>query len=630
MLDKVRVSFSTNEIRVVAPLGHPVLEGPSRIYLANILGLDPTEEPTGYVRKGIAATATLLGDIVDYFEDRGLQASLNPAATKAVAELQREIDELQAARKKGRSLKETPVSSLSIPGLKRSLKPYQKPAVAHLAGVRHAANFSVPGSGKTTIALATYALLKRAGEVDRLVVVGPRASFMPWEEEFKECFGRRPRSTRLVGTKTRRQRLYRQADDSELVLLTYQMASNDVDALSRYLQRHRVMLVLDESHTAKRLEGGTWAEALVALAPFAAKRVILSGTPVPNSITDLWSQIAFLWPGAGVLGERDEFRRLVTSDEEAAAAKVREDLYPFYWRIRKEDLRLPRPRVHKIVLTMSPYQQAIYDVLAARVLADSIRAPQERVTLRMWRRARMVRLLQAASNPALLARYSTEFRIPALDASGLPVERIIEHYPEYETPEKVTYVVRLVRTLAAKGYKVLLWTAFVHNIKTLEAALADLSPACIWGEVPRDATEDEEYNREHLIREFKTSPKRALLIANPSACAESVSLHNACFHAIYFDRTFNGAHYMQSLDRIHRVGLTRPVHYYILQSEHSIDTVIDERLNQKMERMLALLNDDFAMLDLESPIGAFSEEADEDRDFEALLDALRRQGAAAP
>src|SRR4029077_2611960 len=117
--------------------------------------------------------------------------------------------------------------------------------------------------------------------------------------------------------------------------------------------------------------------------------------------------------------------------------------------------------------------------------------------------------------------------------------------------------------------------------------------------VPKDETEDVEFNREKIISEFKHSADHNILIANPSACAESVSLHKACHHAVYFDRTFNGAHYMQSLDRIHRVGLERDdkVHYHILQMTDSIDIVIDERLEEKQKRMLMLLDDDFGVLD---------------------------------
>jgi SNF2 family DNA or RNA helicase len=97
-------------------------------------------------------------------------------------------------------------------------------------------------------------------------------------------------------------------------------------------------------------------------------------------------------------------------------------------------------------------------------------------------------------------------------------------------------------------------------------------------------------------------------------------------HAIYLDRTFNAAHYIQSLDRIHRVGMnpSDKVHYYLLQSRDTIDEVIDQRLIEKEARMRRLLDEDISVMSLEYGAGEFSEETDQDRDFSALVEHLQR------
>jgi len=238
----------------------------------------------------------------------------------------------------------------------------------------------------------------------------------------------------------------------------------------------------------------------------------------------------------------------------------------------------------------------------------------------------MVRLLQAASNPALLTQYSEEFQVPPMSAAGLPVDELIQRYPQYEVPVKVDFAIKLARDLIRKGQKVLIWTSFVHNIRTLQRALFDFNPRTIYGDVPKDEDEDLEFNREKMIAEFRTSPQYPLLIANPSACAESVSLHRVCTHAIYLDRTFNAAHYMQSLDRIHRVGMNPgdKVQYYLLQSQNTIDEVIDERLTEKEARMRSLLDDDISVMSLDYGEAEFSEESEEDQDFSALIRQLQR------
>jgi SNF2 family DNA or RNA helicase len=275
---------------------------------------------------------------------------------------------------------------------------------------------------------------------------------------------------------------------------------------------------------------------------------------------------------------------------------------------------------------MRPYQQAIYDVLAAKTLSDIVKAPSERMKLRHWRKAKLVRLLQVASNPSLLSEFSEEFQIPPMNAEGMSISELIENYSKFEVPPKLEAVVKLVSELISKDEKVLVWSSFIHNIKTLEKLLERFEPRVVYGDVPKDMNENEAFNREKMIREFKASGRYNLLIANPSACAESVSLHKVCHHAIYLDRTFNCSQYMQSLDRIHRIGLdpNEQVNYYIFKSKDSIDEVIEQRLKEKQKTMLKLLDDDFALLDLESSYDDISEESEEEVDFAATIDHLKK------
>lgn len=625
--ETARVTLEKGILKVEVQKNSSLLAGVHRVFLVNVLGLEPTGDFLGYLIKGDASQPRLLNEVVDYLREQEIEPELN-ANAQAVAQRHEDLaNDLGAARLAGRALKSRPPRAVTVPSLRRPLKPYQVPAVAHAIAVRNAANFSVPGSGKTTVVLSVLAILRARKEIEKIVVIGPRSSFMPWEEEFHACFHRKPRSIRISGSRRNRLKLFRLADAKELVLLTYQMASNDQESLVSLLKRHRTLLVLDESHNIKRLEGGTWAAALIDIGTHAYRRMILTGTPAPHSALDLWSQMTFLWPNPQVLGSKDQFKYRVEREDAQSLQPLREELYPLYWRIRKNDLHLPRPRFQRIRLKLRPYQKAIYTVLAAKVLSEVVKAPNERTRLRVWRKARMVRLLQAASNPVLLTQDSTEFQVPPLSAAGLSVDQLIQDYQKYETPVKIDFAVKLARQLVKKKKKVLIWTAFVHNIRTLEKALSDLRPRLVYGDVPKDKSEDLEFNREEMINDFRTSDRYPILIANPSACAESVSLHKVCCHAIYLDRTFNGAHYMQSLDRIHRVGM-RPqdrVHYYLLQSEETIDEVIDQRLEEKQARMLKLLDEDFSIMNLDYAAGDFSEETEEERDYSALLEHLKRE-----
>jgi SNF2-related domain len=619
-----RVILEEDSLRVGLPGGSPLLSGVHRIYFLNVLGFEPSAEPLGYVITSHPSAPSLLLSVADYLREQEVRAKFNERAQKTLERLQSASSDLAQGGEAGRTVKSAPPKSIDVPKLRRPLKPYQVPAVAHAVAVKNAANFSVPGSGKTTIVLSVFAILRARKEVQKLVVIGPRSSFQPWEDEFRACFFRKARRIRISGAKPSRARLFHEAEDAELVLMTYQMANNDRDKLSRLLQHYRCLLVLDESHNIKRFEGGTWAPALIDIGVYAQRRIILTGTPAPNSMSDLWSQMTFLWPNPPILGTREQFKAKMAHE---GIDDVREQLLPYYWRIRKHDLHLPKPTFKRVRLRLRPYQLAIYRVLAAKVLSEVVKAPAERAKLRVWRTARMVRLLQAASNPTLLTQYSAEFQVPPLSAAGLSVDELIQHYPQYETPVKLEFAVKLAKEIVREDQKVLIWTSFVHNIRTLENSLSEFDPRIIYGDVPKDEDEDTEFNREKMIGEFRISDRYPILIANPSACAESVSLHRVCTHAIYVDRTFNAAHYMQSLDRIHRVGMNPgdKVFYYLLECRDTIDEVIDERLTEKETRMRRLLDDDISVMSLDYSEGEFSEESEEDQDFAALIEQLKQE-----
>ena len=316
---------------------------------------------------------------------------------------------------------------------------------------------------------------------------------------------------------------------------------------------------------------------------------------MPNGLADLWSQFTFLWSDLSPLGTADEYLRMTRQGNKSTSIRsVRDRISPLFFRITKSQLQLPRPRFRILKSEMSPLQRRIYKGIASRFLTQVAEAPHDRDTLREWRRARAIRLLQVAVNPALLRRRCEEFRLPALDLSGIPLSEAIEHYAEYEMPNKVVLACSLTRQLCAEGNKVLLWSTFVHNLAMLAKELRDLNPVVVYGEVPILATDSDDFGREALIGRFRKDPNCRVLIANPAACAESISLHMTCHHAIYVDRSFNCAHYLQSLDRIHRLGLPESARtfYHLLIASSSIDEIVDARLKEKMRNMRNVVEGD--------------------------------------
>ena len=128
----------------------------------------------------------------------------------------------------------------------------------------------------------------------------------------------------------------------------------------------------------------------------------------------------------------------------------------------------------------------------------------------------------------------------------------------------------------------------------------------IYGEVPVEGeVDEEEETRESIIRDFHDPDSTfKVLIANAATVGESISLHKACNNAIYLERDFNAANYLQSKDRIHRKGLPEGVetNYYFLESTNTLDEVISASLDKKIKLLEGII---------EHPIPLFSNFEDE-------------------
>lgn len=169
----------------------------------------------------------------------------------------------------------------------------------HLAFAQNACNFSVPGAGKTSIVYAAYAFLRglpaeNEKSLNHLLIVGPLSSFKAWEDEYRSIFHGPPRVRRISGASSGTERgnylrgIEFRSRDTEITLTSYSMLASSLEDFRALLKRssRRVMMVLDEAHYIKR-DDGVWSAAALSLAPLAAARVVLTGTPAPNGYEDL-------------------------------------------------------------------------------------------------------------------------------------------------------------------------------------------------------------------------------------------------------------------------------------------------------------------------------------------------------
>ena len=469
----------------------------------------------------------------------------------------------------------------------RELRDFQEADLAVLYRLSHGANFSVPGAGKTTVAYALHALEQARGRVDKLLVVAPLSAFGAWVDEAGDVLSPAPTVRRMNSAAV---------PNSDVVLVNYQRLSSSMEALSSWMRAHRVHLIVDEAHRAKRGVRGEWGRALSSLAPLAARRDILTGTPAPNHPRDLVSLLDLLWPG-GRASSHVPRAALVRDPSRAAMGDVHRAISPLFVRTSKDRLGLRPATIVQHPIPMGPLQQQIYDAMLRRYSGTldldrrdaAMFGQMGEVTAYLMQAASSPRLLRTSADPARSYRYP-----PLAIPVGSSLAGLVESYADHEVPAKMAVACRIVLANAEAGRKTLLWSNFPDNLLDLERQLAAMNPAVVYGGVPSDDdAEPGVRTRERELDRFKNDPTCMVLLANPAALSEGVSLHHACNDAIYLDRTFNAGQYLQSLDRIHRLGLGDDVETRItlLVSEGTIDERIHRRLGDKIERLSQMLDD---------------------------------------
>jgi SNF2 family DNA or RNA helicase len=531
----------------------------------------------------------------------------------------------------------------------RTLYDKQLLAAFHLAFSQNACNFSVPGAGKTSVVYGAYAYLKNLPpdnpkHVNKLLIIGPLSSFGPWEDEYRECFGKGVTSKRLSGgvSPDERTKHLLSVDQlhniPELTLMSYQSVSYNLENLRHFLQRKdiKVMLVLDEAHKIKNVEGGVWAPSVLSLSTLSAvkARVILTGTPVPNGYEDIYNLYKFIWPDKDII-DFNVYQLQEMSDNkfDPRVDRLIDNISPFFIRIKKADVldpvRFPIKNNEPVIVEMGAIQKEIYQFIENKYIGyfeehqDTVGIAAE------LKKARFIRLMQAASNPALLRNpLDSYFQDQGLDSSLYIDDREIIgkilNYKKLETaPAKFEVARNIITDLLAKGEKVIVWATFVQNLHELQAYLktAGINSELLYGAIPTDNENIPEhvFTREKIIRKFhETDSPFKVIIANPFAVSESISLHKACHNAIYLERTFNASNFMQSKDRIHRVGLLEGVetNYHYLLSKDSIDETIHSMLVEKEKRMLQLIES--------KTIPLISENLNYDIDLESDVKAIIR------
>lgn len=471
----------------------------------------------------------------------------------------------------------------------RPLKPEQEKASFFMTIMKRAANFSVPGAGKTAMMYGTFAYLSspRVNEVDKLLVVSPLNAFAAWRTEFEAMFGPK-RKLHYLNMRDKKYNnnvgaIKHDWVQADVITINYESLQSKLNIINDLLDS-KTMLVFDEVHRVKGV-GGQRAKAALSLSQTPHYRYVLTGTPIPNGFRDIYNFLHLMYP--------DEYSSFfawdLTTLNNIDSEDVNRKLAPFFWRTNKDDLHVPKPDPD-IIKKVDPSKNQ-------QLLAQAI-YETENGTL-----ATFIRLLQASTNPELLATNINYKELGLVDADSgvwdkqsatIEKENVSsgDAYKKYDLAKvespKFEMGIDLIDKLVSQGKKVLVWGMFVGTMQKITDTLNDMGikTTLVYGATPKQ-------DREEMINNFRTGDAQ-VLVSNPNTLGESISLHQTVHDAVYFEYNFNLTFMLQSRDRINRLGLpaNQYTRYYYLMTEGDvahmgfIDGTVYRKLKDKEKIML--------------------------------------------
>ena len=409
------------------------------------------------------------------------------------------------------------------------------------------------GLGKTlqTIAYLLHEAYDRTqGRAGASLVVCPASLVYNWMAEL-ERFAPGLKAAAVVGSKTRRRDVIAAAGSFDVLITSYDYVRRDIDLLASLSFG---TVVLDEAHYIKNAK----TQAARSVKRLSAKRrFALTGTPVENRLSDLWSIFDFLMPG--VLGTEGEFARRfstpIGNGDEAAAKRLQGLVGPFILRRLKGDVLgdLPEKNENVVYAEMTGEQDKLYRASAsklARRIAKQL--PEDFAGSKLQVLAELSKLRELCCDPSLL-------------------------YDNYTGGSaKLDTCMELVSTALEADHSVLLFSQFTSM---LDLIAARLDKDGVDHQMLTGSTSKEE--RMRLVRRFQEGAVPVFLI---SLKAGGVGLNlTAADIVIHYDPWWNVAAESQATDRAHRIGQTRTVTVFKLIVKDTIEQGILALQQRKRE-----------------------------------------------
>ncbi|MEO6393136.1 MAG: DEAD/DEAH box helicase, partial [Pyrinomonadaceae bacterium] len=432
------------------------------------------------------------------------------------------------------------------------------------------------GTGKTVVTLAFLQSLKERGlgKTPSLLVV-PRSLIFNWEREAARFTPKLKVLNHAMPGRTGQAEEFAQHD---LVLTTYALMLRD-HALLRSFEFN--YLILDEAQMIKNPLSET---AKGARGLHGAHRLTLTGTPVENNTSELWSQFAFLNPG--LLGNAAYFREefstpIERNGDEDAAGFLRKMVHPFILRRTKDQVapELPPRTERQLICDLEPVQRKFYnekrDHYRALLLKMIDQKGMDQTRIQVLEG--LLRLRQICNHPLLVDK---SFRGGSA---------------------KFDLLVETLETLQAEGHKALVFSQFVGMLKLVSAELEKRG-------IPFSYLDGKTKDRQQRVDEFQQDPSIPFFLISLKAGGVGLNL-TAADYVIHIDPWWNPAVEMQATDRTHRIGQDKPVFIYKLIVRDSVEekvVLLQERKRSLVTKLISTEGGFFKSLTAEDVRSLFS------------------------
>lgn len=449
-------------------------------------------------------------------------------------------------------------------GLKGTLRPYQEQGLSWLKFIHDIGSGGVladdMGLGKTLQTIALLLAVKNEQKNLRALIVAPTSVVHNWLREIEKFA-----PTLDVGLwhGQHRHEIEEELDTVEVIITSYALLRRDEEILAELDLDY---LILDE---AQHIKNPLSATAAVAKRIHAERRLALTGTPIENRLSEIWSIFDFVSPGLlGPLQSFEErFARPIVDGDHKTAARLRATIHPFILRRTKQEVAKDLPAKIEMdqICEMAPDQEVLYAQIAREVRAqvmgevDKVGIAKAHIHIL----AGLTRLRQAACDPRLL---------------GLP-----RAFGD-EDSGKLMAVRELIQECEEGGHKVLLFSQFVSMLHLIRDAL---DKDGIRYEYLDGSTKD----RAERVERFQEDPTITVFLISLKAGGTGLNL-TAADTVIHFDPWWNPAVEDQATDRAHRIGQKKVVTAYRLVAQGTIEEKILQLKAKKRELVSSVLTED--------------------------------------